>query len=152
MSTFETKNFGVVSCTSDALIQFPSGLPGFEERRQYVALQFADSKPLTFLQSIEDPDLCFITLPVLAIEPAYRLQLDAEASALLGFPLGHQPRIGSEVLCLAIISLEESGPTANLLAPVVVNIANLQAVQAVSADTGYSHQHPLLTQETAVCS
>jgi len=152
MSTFETKNFGVVSCPSDALIQFPSGLPGFEECREFVALQFADSKPLIFLQSLEDPALCFITLPVLAIEPAYRLQLDAETLALVGFPRDRQPRIGAEALCLAIVSLEETGPTANLLAPVVVNVANLKAAQAVSADSGYSHQHALLAQETAVCS
>jgi len=55
------------------------------------------------------------------------------------------------VLCLAVLSFRPTGPTANLLAPVVVNVANLKAVQAVMADSGYSHQHALAAQE-AVCS
>ena len=42
-------------------------------------------------------------------------------------------------------------PTANLLAPVVINRASGRAVQAVRSDRVYSHKHPLLPQE-APCS
>src|ERR1022692_3923199 len=130
MPSFETKNFGVVSYESGSVLEFPSGVPGFEDRRLFLALQFTDSKPLVFLQSLDDPDLCFVTLPVMAADPEYRLQVSREDRELVGLPLTSPLRIGQDVLCLTVLSLQETGPTANLLAPLVVNVSNLKAVQA----------------------
>lgn len=151
MPSCETKNFGVVSYEAGSVLEFPSGLPGFEERRLFLALQFADSKPLVFLQSLDDPGLCFVTLPVLVADPEYRLKVSMEDRELVGLPSTSALRIGPDVLCLTVLSLEESGPTANLLAPLVVNISNLKGVQAIASESDYSHQHALLPLETAVC-
>jgi flagellar assembly factor FliW len=152
MPVQETRKFGRIWYEVESKIEFPAGLPGFEDRRQFLAVQLPDANPLVFLQSLEDPDLCFVTLPVLSVEARYRLRLSGEDLERLGFTGGRQPRIGIDVLCLAVLSIRASGPTADLLAPVVVNVANLKAVQAVMADSGYSHQHALLAQEAAVCS
>jgi flagellar assembly factor FliW len=152
MPSFDTNNFGTVAYEPDSVVEFPSGLPGFEQRRGFLAMEFADTKPLIFLQSLEDPDLCFITLPVLAVDPRYRLQVSPEDRQTVGLPPERPLRIGEDVLCLTVLALRESGPTANLLAPVVVNLANRKAVQAVAAESGYSHQHLLLPEEVAVCS
>lgn len=58
----------------------------------------------------------------------------------------------SPLLCLAMVTaVEDLPPTANLLAPVVVNLDNGLAVQAVRSDSVYSHKHPLLP-EGAPCS
>ena len=151
MPSCETKNFGVVSYEAGSVLEFPSGLPGFEERRLFLALQFADSKPLVFLQSLDDPGLCFVTLPVLVADPEYSLKVSMEDRELVGLPSTSALRIGPDVLCLTVLSLEESGPTANLLAPLVVNISNLKGVQAIASESDYSHQHALLPLETAVC-
>jgi flagellar assembly factor FliW len=67
--------------------------------------------------------------------------MSAEDIRLLG--LWRAPRIGEDVLCLAVLSIRPEGPTANLLAPVVVNLRNRLAVQAVAPDSEYSHRHPL---------
>jgi len=152
MRTFDTKNFAAVSYGTDSVIDFPAGLPGFEQRRRFVALQFPDTAPLVFLQSLEDPGLCFVTLPVRAVDPDYRLQVSAEDRELVGLPAVRPLRIGEDVIALAVTSIRESGPTANLLAPVVVNLKNRRAVQAIAANAGYSHQHELLPQEACVCS
>ncbi|MBZ5621882.1 MAG: flagellar assembly protein FliW [Acidobacteriia bacterium] len=152
MAVAETNNFGRISYDPGAAIEFPCGLPGFDDRRRFVALQFEDTAPLTFLQSLERPDLCFITMPVLAVDPQYRLEVSGEDLGHLELPPNPQPRIGEEVLCLTVLSIGESGPTANLLAPVVVNLRNLKAVQAVAPESGYSHQHALLAEEAPVCS
>jgi len=148
----ETQRFGRIAYEPESVIVFSAGLPGFEDRHRFLAVQLPDTKPLVFLQSLEDPGLCFATLPVLAVEPRYRLRLGGEDLERLGFSGGLQPRIGADVLCLAILSLRSSGPTANLLAPVVVNVKNLKAVQAVMGDSGYSHRHSLVLQGAAVCS
>jgi flagellar assembly factor FliW len=151
MPSFETKNFGIVSYESGSVLEFPRGLPGFDERRLFLVLQFADSKPLVFLQNLEDPGLCFTTLPVLAADPDYRLDVSREDRALVGLPLTSALRIGQDVLCLTVLSLQESGPTANLLAPIVVNVGNLKGVQAIASESDYSHQHALLAAETVAC-
>lgn len=152
MPSVETKYFGAIPYELDATVEFPRGLPGFERYRRFLALRFADSQPLVFLQSVEDPGLCFITLPVLAIDPQYQLRVSHEDRELVGLPLGHPLHIGTDVLCLAVVSLRESGPTANLLAPVVVNLGIHKAVQAVDAESGYSHQHALVPEGVPVCS
>ena len=152
MPSFKTKNFGVISYQAEAVVEFPSGLPAFESRRLFLALRFDDSAPLIFLQSLEDPDLCFLTLPVLAVDATYRLQISKEDCDRVGLAPEPPPRIGTDVLCLVVLSLRESGPTANLLAPVVVNLHNQKAVQAVAEGSGYSHQQVLVPQEAPVCS
>lgn len=147
MPLIETKNFGKISFEQDSELLFPGGLPGFDNRRRFVAVRFVESDPLIYLQSLEDPDLCFITMPILAVDPRYTLMVSGEDLEKLGLCRERQPSIGEDVLCLAVLSVRETGPTANLLAPVVVNLRNRTAVQAVAADSNYSHQFALMPEE-----
>jgi flagellar assembly factor FliW len=151
MPLLQTKNFGPIHYEEDAALDFPRGLPGFEERRRFVVLHFDGTDPLFYLQSLEDSGLCFLTMPVRAVEPSYRLQMAPEDMALIGLPPG-PPKIGRDTFCLAVLSLSEEGPTANLLAPIVVNLRNRKSVQAVAAESGYSHQQPLVAEEAMSCS
>jgi flagellar assembly factor FliW len=152
MPVLETINFGPITFEQESILEFPRGLPGFEECRRFVAVQIPQTAPLLFLQSLEQAPLCFTTMPIQSVDPDYRLQVIPEDLALVDLPPGRQPRIGLDVLCLAVLSLRESGPTANLLAPVVVNLTNRKAVQAVAPESDYSHQHRLLPEEVTVCS
>ena len=152
MPVMETKNFGEISFEADSELEFPGGLPGFDSRRRFVAVRFVESDPIIYLQSLEDPALCFITMPILAVDPNYKLKVKAEDLGQLGLAPARQPRIGEDVLCLTVLSLCETGPTANLLAPIVVNLRNRRAVQAVAPESEYSHQHELMPQEASVCS
>ena len=153
MPILNTKNLGTISWYPESEIEFPCGLPGFEERRRFAAVHFNHTDPLIFLQSLEDAALCFITLPVRAVDADYRLTVSQEDLRLVGLPADRQPRIGKDVHCLAVLSLREAGPTANMLAPVVINLKNLKAVQAVAQEGGYSHQHILPVEEmAAACS
>jgi len=151
MPVLETQNFGAISFEPDSVIEFPRALPGFEERHRFLPVQIPLTAPLVFLQSVDEPSLCFPTLPVLAVDPHYQLQMMEEDRELVGLPLDRQPRLGNEVLCLAVLSLRETGPTANLLAPVVVNLSNYRAVQALAPDSNYSHQHALVPEEAPAC-
>lgn len=114
-------------------------------------MQNPGTAPILFLQSLEDASLCFTTLPIWVVDPYYRLCMTEQDLALLGFGVDRQPRIGEEVLCLVVLSVRKSGTTANLLAPVVVNLGNYRAVQAVSPESEYSHQHLLFPAEVVPC-
>src|ERR1035437_6369445 len=151
MPLLETNNFGPIEYALESVFEFPRGLPGFDARRQFLAVQNAPTAPIVFLQSLEEPSLCFVPMPVLAVDPQYRLQVNREDLQLVGLPGERQRRIGEDVLCLVVLAIREAGPTANLLAPVVVNLGNHKAVQAVACESAYSHQYDLMPQEAAAC-
>jgi len=152
MPVMQTKNFGTIAYEPDSELEFPCGLPGFDSRKRFVAVRLVESDPLVYLQSLEDPDLCFVTMPVLAVDPRYRLKVTDEDLGQLGLPPARPPRIGEDVCCLTVLSIRETGPTANLLAPVVINLKTRRAVQAIQPGSDYSHQHELMPEEAPVCS
>ncbi len=116
-------------------LEFPNGIPAFETERSF---RLTDREPLLFLESERNPELSFLLLPVAMIDPDYQLALTAEDRALI------DASAASQLLCLAMVTTaEDLPPTANLLAPVVVNLDSLRAVQAVRSDSRYSHRHAL---------
>jgi flagellar assembly factor FliW len=124
-------------------LEFPHGLPAFEAHKRF---KLVDQQPLLFLESETNPDLSFLLLPMALIDPDYRLALSPEDRETIG------AADQSSLLCLAVITAaEDLPPTANLLAPVVVNLESGRAVQAIRSDTVYSHRHPLLP-DGAPCS
>jgi flagellar assembly factor FliW len=138
-----TRRFGPIEVDEGAVLHFPLGLPGFESARRFALVERPATAPLMFLQSLDLPELCFVATPVEAIEPAYQLELSSDDLHHLGLVENRQPPRG-EVICLAILSAPESGrPSANLLAPVVIDRVSRRAVQAVRSDSRYSHQHVL---------
>ncbi len=139
-----TRHFGTIEYSPDAVIRFPSGLPAFEQEKEFLLIERPATRPLVFLQSIGAPEVCFVTLPVQVVEPAYEPSFLAEDLSALGLPPERTPRIGAEVQCLAIVTVSEDAmPTVNLLAPVLISPENRRGVQAVQAGTRYSHRHPL---------
>ena len=147
-----TKYFGPLEYQERDVVRFPSGLPAFEEELEFLVIEPAAQAPLTFLQSAGQAGLCFLALPILAIDPQYALAVSAEDLSALDLEESRQPAIGGEVDCLAVIAAPEQGsPTANLLAPIVINRKNRLGVQAIRVDSTYSHQHRLAPTEE-VCS
>ncbi|MGA2597191.1 MAG: flagellar assembly protein FliW [Bryobacteraceae bacterium] len=141
MPTIETKYFGTMPCGEESCFDFPSGIPAFEDERRFLRLEDPAYHPLLFLQSTTTPALCFIAMEALAADPDYKLSVIPEDLAALDLPAGRQPRIGSEVLVLALLSIRENAPaTANLLAPIVINVATRQALQAIRHDNLYSYE------------
>ena len=144
MAEFVTQHFGTVQYSPEQIIHFPYGLPAFDEETRFLPVEQPSKAPVIFLQSLARPELVFITLPVLTIEPAYRLMMAEEDLEALELPPDRQPEIGAEVMCLVVVTVAEGKPpTANMMAPIVVNLRTRRAVQAIQAETGYSHQHVL---------
>lgn len=110
MPLFQTLTFGAIQYEKTCTIRFPDGWPGFEERQRLAALTFADSERLVFLRSLVDRSLCSITLPILAIDGHYRLELSAGDLPWRELRPEQQPRIGEEVACLRGLTFEEGPP------------------------------------------
>lgn len=154
MPSVETKYFGTLPYAQESVFDFPQGLPAFEEEKTFVLVEAPQGQkaqgderegaPLVFLQSLTRVGLCFFAFPILAVDRDYQLAIAAEDLEGLGLDAGHQPELGSEVLVLALISLhDELLATANLMAPIVLNLTTHRGLQAIRRDSRYSHEHPV---------
>ncbi len=152
--TFVSTHFGSIAVDESSTIEFPEGLPGFEERRRFLPLQNGVPGSLIFLQSLERADLCFLAVPVQVTRPGYQLCMAPEDLELLELSTERQPSIGREVAALAIISLVEGqDPTVNLRSPIVIHMETRRAVQAIRPDEFYQCREPLVpVQIEAACS
>lgn len=142
MPRVHTGQFGELDYEEESTLLFPRGLPGFEHCRRFVLLNQPSLEPLIHMQSLEIPDLCFLALPVQTIDSTYETELAPEDQETLGD--------SAMTLDLALLSVASEGNvSANLLAPVVINLTDRIAVQAVRSDLKYSHQHPVVLEEAA---
>jgi flagellar assembly factor FliW len=149
-----TKYHGEMDYDEQATLYFAHGLFGFDGETRFLPIEQPALRPLVFLQSLTTPDLCFISLPVFVVDKEYSLSIDPADLEAVGLPPGRPPQIGTDILCLAIVCIQQGGPTtANLLAPVVVNRKNSLAIQAVSLNRKHSHQALIPTpSEEFACS
>ncbi len=152
MPQIRTAYFGELDYTDGTVFHFPYGLPGFEHEQSFLFLKQPHIEPLLFLQSLANYRLCFILLPILVVDPNYVVNLDSDDLAALHLAPGRQPRIGEDILCAAIVSPGDGEATANLMAPVVVNLKEQIGMQVIQADSPYSHRHPIpVGSEVASC-
>jgi flagellar assembly factor FliW len=147
-----TKFFGEIDCEADGIYSFPFGLPGFEDQHSFFFMTKPGSEPLLFLQSLATRNLCFILLPILVVNPHFQLELTPEELSELQLPQDRRPVIGKDVLCAVIVcSGHGESPTANLMAPVVVNLQARIGMQVIHGESGYSHRQPLCFEESVLC-
>ena len=66
----------------------------------------------------------------------------AEDLQALALPVDRQPKLGVDVIGLAVITVAEgSAATANLMAPILITIRTQRALQAIQTTTAYSHSY-----------
>ncbi len=140
----ETKYFGQLAFAEGAVFDFPHGLPAFEDEKTFVLIEEPEKAPLVFLQSTERPSLCFAAFPIQVVDRTYDLAISPEDLEELGLDAERQPDLGSEVTVLALITMHgKNVPTANLMAPVVLNVKRRRGLQAIRHDCRYSHAYCL---------
>lgn len=116
----------------------PGGLPGFEDERRMIPVEVPLQRPIVFLQSLDNPATCFVSLPVRTIDPGFHLRLAEEDRA--GLLLDEREvSIGADVLCLALLVPFENTVQANLDAPIVINLHNRRCVQSLPSGTNFGY-------------
>ena len=150
MPLVATKYFGNMDYAEESVFEFPFGLPAFEKEKRFVFIEVPDHAPLVFLQSIATPHLCFLALPIQVVDQSYELAVLREDLEALELNPQRQPKAGDHTLTLALVSLHDGfSATANLMAPIVINLATRRALQAIRADSKYSHQYPVVALNSA---
>ena len=123
--------FGTFDVSSDEIISFPAGLPGFEECRRFVVLSSRELDPFKCLQSVEGPSASFLAVDPRRVFPDYRCVLSDVDRARLGEP------DEESLVWLAVVTVLDDQTLVNLRAPVVVNPARMLGYQLMPSNSLY---------------
>jgi len=134
-----TARFGTVEVDENKVLSFTDGLPGLEEYKQFVILQFDESYPVVWMQSVDDPDICLPVIDSFLAVPEYAFNIDDEDIDELGITKTEDLHI----LSVLVIPENVEGMTINLAAPIVVNIDSGHAKQVLLSGTEYGVRHPV---------
>ena len=135
-----TKYFGEIEYAQEDVLQFPTGLFGFEEEREFLLIPFHGSEGgLLCFQSVSTPALAFVAMNPFHLKPDYAPVLDAPTLAEMGVS-------SSQELCyyvLCVVKNPVSASTVNLRCPVVINDGTRVARQVILDSGHYAMRHPL---------
>ena len=132
----QTSRFGEVEVRINSVINFAQGPVGFAEFKQFVVLDYKG--PFSWLQSLENPALAFLVVDGANFGSKYKIDPAAAAREL---DLGAKDDFA--VLVVIAVDVATSAPTANLKAPIIVNLNNRKGAQVVFDDDKLSAQVPL---------
>ena len=123
--TLETRSDDVAE--EVPVIEMVAPMPGFPDHQHFALVKLDDAGLLCSLQSVEDPELRFLVVPPAVFFPDYAPVIDDATVASLGIASADD----AMVLLVVNPGDEAGAATANLLAPVVVNLATRQGGQVV---------------------
>ena len=136
----ESRNFGTISFESKDVLEVTDGVLGFDSLSRFLLIESEDFEPFKFLQSVEEPVICFPLIDPILVDASYRLELKTEAQEKLGL---NNPDDG---LVYSVVTLDENpqGTTANLCAPLVINTSNMRGSQIILFDSEYAVNQPVM--------
>lgn len=130
-----TRIFGEIEVAEDKLISFTTGLLGFESYKKYTLIFNSENKgDIMWLQCLDEPELAFTVIDPMKIVPSYNPVVEEE----LLLPLGE---VNSEedyfLLTVLTVPSDLTKMTANLKAPVVINMNTRRACQLIVNNDEY---------------
>ncbi|WP_042350837.1 flagellar assembly protein FliW [Bacillus massiliigorillae] len=135
-----TKYHGDIVVNQQDIWQFPAGVPGFLDEKQFVLYPLANDNVFSVLQSVLHKDIAFIVTNPFLFFKDYDFILEDQIVSFL--EIGNK----QDVLTLVILTLGESleSTTANLQAPVILNMKNHTAKQVILHNSPYQTKHALV--------
>jgi len=130
-----TRDFGIVQVEEDAIYDFPEGLYGFEDDKQFAvfAKSFEDVSFL-YLQSVQNPVPCFLVFEPWELYPDYHPILSKEDMAAC------EVNSIDELIFLVIANVPDSIEqlSINIKSPVVLNPKTKKARQFILQNPDYT--------------
>lgn len=137
---YQTRDFGELELREDDIITFSQPPFGFEEYTQYTLLQDANmGAHIAWLQSIQEPGVCFILFDPSALGLPYEPQLNAQHEALLG-------EGDLECWVIGVVPEDFRNTTVNLKSPIILNVHAQRGAQII-LEQDYPIRHLLMQKE-----
>jgi len=134
--TVRSSRFGELVVPRSSVIEFPSGVIGFPKFKRYIMVDH--KPPFSWLQSLDEQSLAFVVVDGFEFGQQYDLSL----------PLSYAECDFKEddeyaILIIVTVRSDPRFTTANLKAPLFVNVRNKKGVQVIYDDPRYSTRYPL---------
>jgi len=139
----KTALFGELDISANDIIHFPEGLPAFETEKQFILIPLEENSPFFYLQSAKRADLCLLLADPFTFFPGYQVELADAVIKQLEIPEENPPII---VLSVLTVPGNFKKTTANLMAPIVINIEKKLGLQFIPQKTDYNTKHPLFSE------
>jgi flagellar assembly factor FliW len=134
-----TRDFGKLEIDQSDIINFESGLPGFVNLENFVLLPLAEKSPFIVMQSVKNPDVAFVTVEPGNLIQDYEFEINDKTENNL--------KIDSiaDLLILNIITLKDQikESTANLSAPIIINLEEQVGKQVILDDQRYQVRYKI---------
>lgn len=138
----QTTRFGQVQLQSEDLLTFPEGILGFADLKKFVLLDDPNDDIFAWLQSCEEPAIAFPVLEPELFSAQYKVSL--AKSDFDGLKL--QSMDQSRLFCIITIPDDPTQMTANMKAPIVINVPARMARQCVLQDNSLAIREPIFTK------
>ena len=140
---FDTQRFGEVSYSPEEVLSFPRGIPAFETNHEWILIG-SDDNAVKWLQSLNDPDLALPVTSPDAVQPDYNARIPEDELTLIG---GTNP---ADLALLIVVSIPPAAPwnmTANLRAPIIINLKTHKAVQVIALNEEYPIRYVVFPED-----
>ncbi|MDQ0202834.1 flagellar assembly protein FliW [Pectinatus haikarae] len=140
MKNITTTRFGDIDIDETKIIKFAHGIPSFENQREFLMIPYGESAPFLFLQSVGSPDLAFLMVDPFMFFSNYEFLLDDDTLEELDI------KSDEDIMVFSLLTIPNGNikqTTANLLAPIIINQVNHQAMQVILENSGYTTKHKL---------
>lgn len=134
-----TSRFGQVSADESDVIHFSEGLLGFADLRKFVLLDDPNDEIFAWLQSCESAQIAFPVLDPEVFVENFKVSLTKADQEALQLTSAAPPRF----LSIITIPDDPTQMTANLKAPVILNVAKKLARQCVLQDNHLAIREPI---------
>ncbi len=137
MIRIEGTKFGTIEVAEDSVIHFPNGLVGFPAETKFVLLERSGGKLVGYLQSFRTPALAFPVMDGTSFE-----NYPDPSVAVLANGVGLDT---TDLACLVIVAAHPQTKLlqANMLAPILVDVASRTGAQCVLDPRKFSASHSL---------
>lgn len=138
-----TKYFGEVEIDEDRIIDFNEGIFGFENESGFVILNMFELEDFACLQSLRNKNTAFIVIKPWHMFSDYEVNISNHLLKDINI------KEEKEVALYNIVSItgDIKEATANLLAPIIINIEQKKGKQYILKDDIYHTRHQIFTQE-----
>jgi flagellar assembly factor FliW len=139
-----TRHFGRVTIDEEKIVTFDKGIFGFETSKRFIVLLEGDveATPFTWLQSLDDSDICLPLINPMMWFSSYTPDVDDELVA----SIGEMDQELLDVFTVVVIPDDVKDMTTNLRAPIIVNRQSHKGIQVIVNDEEYGIKHNLYDQ------
>lgn len=129
--TVKTRDFDEIEVSASEIISFPQGIFAFEDYKDYILISpLGSGKCPVWLQSTENPNLCFILFDPLEFCSDYQVTVADEDIAFIDM----ESDSDAKFYVIAVIPENNMDATVNLKSPIIINTKNNKAAQVIAAN------------------